>query len=327
MTRRAVLIAGVVGALLSVSLAADAQRPAPSPRVGFLAPAWPPLTRFFESLAGMGLRELGYVDGRNITLDRRFAAREGLLADLATELVERRVDLIVAAGTPAILAARQATKTIPVVMVTSGDPVAAGLVARGERLAGNLTGVVSLPPVARRLELLKAAVPAIARVALVMDPAAGDADAELREMRAAAAATGVQIQVVHARTAMELEAAVTAAVAAGAEGLIPLGEALSVDHGKTLAGLAGKRRLAIVYPWRWVVHDEDSGALLAYGPSALDLSRRTARFVDRILKGARPAELPVETVRFELVVNLKTARGLGLTIPPSFLLRADQVRE
>jgi putative ABC transport system substrate-binding protein len=329
MNRRAFLSA-LSGSLLAAPLAGEGQQAASLPRIGFLAPASlsdprvPPYIRAFQE----GLRELGYVEGRNIAIEFRWAEGQyERLPGLAAELVRLNVTIIVAAGPNAIQAAKQATATIPIVMAAVGDPVAAGFVASLARPGGNITGVSNMLPdlVGKQLELLKEVLPTVSRVALLGNPA-NPANALLeRQAQDAARTLGVRLQPLWARDLSEIDSAFTATKMERADALIVLTDTMLINHRTRVIDHAGQRRLPAVFGVSQFV---EAGGLLAYGPSFAAGYRRAAPYVDRILKGAKPADLPIEQPRkFELVINLKTAKALGLTIPPSLLQRADQVIE
>ena len=329
MDRRA-FISTLTGGLLAAPLAAEAQPAAKVARIGFLATslaANPHLTDAF----GQGLRDLGYVEGRTVVIEYRDA--EGnleRLPALAAELVALKVDVIVSPNTPAALAAKQATRTLPIVFVGVGEPVASGLVSSLARPGGNVTGlsVVSPELVGKWLELLTQAVPEVSRVAVLRQPGAMDERTEkdmLKGAEVAARALGVRLQFVEARSSADLERAFSDMIRERAGALTVRPAPMFVSERRRLVALAAKNRLPAVYPWREFV---DAGGLMAYGPNLADLYRRAAPYVDKILRGAKPGDLPVEQpTKFELAINLKTAKALGLTIPPSLLQRADQVIE
>ncbi len=313
-------------AVLMGAAAAGAQQPGKMPRIGFLMGGSPassgPLIEAFRQ----GLRELGYVEGQNITLERRYAeGKVELLPDLTAELVRLRVDVIVVAAAPGIRAAKQATRTIPIVMAAVADPIEEGFVASLARPGGNITGVTALALgySAKWLELLKEAVPRITRVAVLTNPSNTSHAGYRRELQVAGRVLGVTPQPVEARGPEEFEAAFAAMAKGRAGGFIAPPDAVTFAHRSRIVELAAKSRLPAMYGLREFV---EAGGLMAYGSSLPDMFRRAASFVDKILKGAKPGDLPVEqTSRFELVINLKTAKTLGLTIPPSILIRADQV--
>jgi putative ABC transport system substrate-binding protein len=273
------------------------------------------------------LRDLGYVEGQNLIIEYRYAeGGEERLRDLAAELVRLQVEVIVAGGSAATRAAQQATRTIPIVMASSGNPVGLGFVASLARPGGNVTSlsnfVAELP--GKQLELLKEAVPQSTRIAVLTNPASPSHEPEMENLAVAAKALGVQVQVVHLRSPDELAGAFAAMTREGAEALVVLGEPLLIDRIiGAIVDLAAQHRLPAIY--RWKIHVQ-AGGLMSYGPNQPAMRRRYAYYVDRILKGAKPADLPVEQpMKFELVINLETAKALGLTIPPTLLFQADEV--
>jgi putative ABC transport system substrate-binding protein len=300
-------------------------------RIGFLAlgsRAIISTSPRFEAFK-QALRELGWVEGQNLVLESRYAeGREERLPDLAADLVSLPVEVIVVAGGPqAVRAAQHATHTIPIVGVIMGDPVREGLVASLARPGGNITGVSGAPRemAGKRLELLKEAVPAVTRVALPTNPANHPASApQLQATQVAAQALGVQLQVIEIRSPDEFENAFAAMTKAGADALFVLTDPLLFErHASDIVALAQQHRLPAMYPWSMYT---DAGGLMFYNLSNTDAYRRGATYVDKILKGAKPADLPVEQpMKFELVINLKTAKALGLTIPPTLLFLADEV--
>jgi putative tryptophan/tyrosine transport system substrate-binding protein len=319
--------------LLAAPLAAEAQQPAKIPRIGFLGTF--PTNRHDEALR-QGLHEFGYVEGQNIAIERRhFEGRAERLPDLATELVRLKVDVIVvdACGAP-LNAARQATSTIPIVVTACNDDlVAAGLISSLARPGGNITGLSGLTPElgAKRLELLKEAVPKVRRVAVLWNPAYSERfsanfrfwSSDWTEMRAAAQVLGMTLQPVEIRGPDDFDTAFSAITRERADALVAFSDPLVVFRGRRIADLTANSRLPAMYPSREVV---DAGGLMSYGPSISDMFRRAAGYVGKVLKGAKPGDLPMEQpTKFELVINLKTAKALGLTIPPSLLLRADEV--
>ena len=328
MNRRAFL-GTLSGGLLAAPLAAEAQPAGKVPRIGFLSTTSssdrPALVDAFRQR----LRELGWVEGQNVVIDYRYAEdRVERLPGLAAELVRLKVDLIVSWGTQGVTAAKNATETIPIVMIAVRDPVGTGLIASLVRPGGNVTGVsgyAGLEIVARQLELLKETVPKIRRVAILSNPANAYHQLAIREVNVAARSLGVQLQLLEARGPNEFDGAFAAMAKERVGALLVLSDAIFGSHRTRLADLAARSRLPAAYGVRESV---EAGGLMSYGPSFLDLFRRAATYVDKILKGARPGDLPVEQpTKFELVINLKTAKALGLTIPPSLLQRADQVIE
>jgi putative ABC transport system substrate-binding protein len=321
---RAARAAVLTLSLLAAPLAAEAQAGKVA-RIGYLSLRSSGPSEYVDAFL-QGLREHGYVVGQNIVIEYRWAAgRPDQLRDLAAELVRLKVDIIVVSATPVIQAAKDATRTIPIVMAAAPDPIATGLVASLARPGGNITGlsILSTELAGKWLQLIKELVPGATRVAVL---GFGPSPATLllfREMQAAARVVGVQLQLLEVRGPDEFDSAFAAMKREGAGALIVQASPLSVAHPKVIAELAAKHRLAAMYGVRVFV---DEGGLVSYGPSLLEMFRRAAVYVDKILKGAKPADLPVEQpTKFEFVINLKTARALGLTIPQSLLLRADQV--
>jgi putative ABC transport system substrate-binding protein len=314
--------------LLATPLTVEAQQGAKVWRVGWLsnassaAPGMSAGAQVFRS----ALRELGYVEGQNLAYELRWAdGSRDRLAAFATELVRLKVDAIVAVGPPAIQAAKEASSVVPIVMVTSGDPAGLGFVGSLARPGGNVTGVSFLGEelTGKLLELLKQAVPRTSRVAVLWNPANGVHPGYLRDAEAAARFLGVTLQSVAIRGSQEFERALGRAHREHADALLLLLDPLFTANLRLIADLATKSRLPTIYGLRQLV---DAGGLMAYGPSLAQMNRRAAGYVDRILKGARPGDLPVEqATTFELIISLKTAKALGLTIPPSVLARADEV--
>jgi len=323
-------VAVMAGGLLAAPLGAEAQQAAKVPRIGYLAGSLaggPHLPEAFRQ----GLRDLGYVEGRNVVIEYRDAeGKLERLPALAAELVALKVDVIVAPPTVAALAAKQATRTLPIVFASAADPVTSGLVTSLARPGGNVTGLSALTPelVGKRLELLTQAVPGVSRVAVLWSPGAIGERTEqdqLKGAEVAARALGVRLQFVEARGPADVDRAFSDMTRARAGALAVLSTPMFFNERRRLVDLAAKNRLPAVYPWREGV---DAGGLMAYGPNLADMYRRAATYVDKILKGAKPADLPVEQpTKFELVINLKTAKALGLTIPQSVLGRADHVVE
>ncbi len=320
---RRTFIAILAGGLLASPLATEAQQAGKVYRVGYLSIASGPSPRT-EALR-QGLRELGYVEGKNITIEYRFAQdKVDRLRALATELVDLKVDLIVTGGPTATRAAQQATRTLPVVMAWGGDPIEAKFVASLAQPGGNITGLTSMASElgSKRLGLLKEAVPHMSRVAVLWNPNHSEASASFRETEAAIRALGLYLESLEVRSAADLEGAFRRAVARHADALTVLLDPVTLFHAAQVVELAARSRIpAIFYERRFA----KAGGLMAYGPQDDDLHRRAATYVDKILKGAKPATLPIEQpTKFELVINLKTAKALGLTMPQSLLLRADE---
>ena len=330
MDRRAFL--GVLGTLVA-PLAAEAQQAGKAPQIGYLAvlPRAAPLFQQNRQAFLEGMREHGYTEGQTIAIEWRFAdGRPERLPDLADELVRLKVDLIVAEATAASRAAKQATRTIPVVFIGAADPVTEGLVTSLARPGGNVTGLSSLSPelMGKRLQLLKEVAPGTTRVAALWQPdhyGEGTVRIMSEATEAAARALAVRLQRVEARSADDLAGAFGAMTEGRADALLVWTSAMFLSERKRIVDFAAKSRIPAMYPWRTAV---EAGGLIGYGPSPPDVFRRAAIHVDKILKGAKPGDLPVEQPsKFELVINMKTAKALGLTIPPALLQRADQVIE
>jgi len=326
-SRRA-FISSVAGGLLAAPLAAQAQAPGKVPRVGYVLARVSSADQRLWDEARQGLKELGYVEGRNITLEIRWAeGRSERLPELVAELLRLKVDVLVVATTPGALAAKNATRTIPIVLVGVGDPVGNGLVASLAQPGGNVTGLSVLNPElsGKRLELLKESLPSISRVAILTNPGNPIHATFWKETRTAAQTLGLQLQPIRVRAPEDFDEAFRAAARGRADALLAFDDALTLGHRAQLVALAAKHRVPTMYGFR---EFPDAGGLLSYGPNIPDQYRRSAAYVDKILKGAKPANLPVEQpTKFELVINLKTAKALGLTIPSSLLLRADEVIE
>jgi putative ABC transport system substrate-binding protein len=319
------IITCALGCLGVAPLAPEAQPPTPVHRIGALSSqATPGRGRFAEAFLE-GMRALGYVEGQHFVLEYRAAAGHyERLPALAAELVQLKPEVIVAQGTPAALAAKAATTTIPIVMVGVGDPVGSGLVASLARPGSNITGVSLLAPdlVGKQLEFLKDLLPTISRVAVLWNPT-NPAQALLREADEAAQRLGIQLHRVEARSPDEFDRAFAAMTQAHAGALLVLVDTIFSVHRTRLVALAAQSRLPTMYQGRNLV---EAGGLISYWASVSDGWRRGATYVDKILKGAKPADLPVEQpTKFELVINLKTAKALGITIPPTLLFLADEV--
>ncbi len=325
--RPVLMIVLVVGAVVA-PLAAEAQQQGKVPRVGYLSSGSATTSRYLEAFR-QGLRELGWVEGQNIVIDWRYAeGRLDRLPDLAAELVRLKVDVIVTVPTPAAVAAKNATGTIPIVMINVSDPVGLGLIASLARPGGNATGLsysVGVESFGKALELLKETVPKLHRVAVLSNPANPAHAPVIGDVKVAARSLGVQLQLLEARGPNELDVAFAAMAKERVGALLVLPDSMLILHRARLADLAAKNRLPAMYGLREHV---EAGGLMTYGPSTVANFRRAAFFMDKILKGAKPADLPVEQpTKFELVINRKTAKALGLTIPPSVLVRADEMIE
>ena len=310
--------------LLAAPLTVTAQPRSTVPRIGMLAlgrEESDPLGDAFRQ----GLRDLGYVEGKNLVLEYRSAAGQNeRLPALAAELVRLPVDVLVTAGQGA-LAAKHATATIPIVFTVFADPVGEGLVASLARPGGNVTGlsIMAQDLAAKRLELLTEVVPGLRRIAILWNPRRSAHAIQIQEIQAASARGGIHVDVLEARSPQEFDRAFRTMGEQGVGAAIILDEALFYDERTRLATLAAQRQMPAMYGHRGYV---DAGGLLSYGPNFTELNRRAATFVDKILKGAKPGDLPVEQpTKFELVLNLKTAKALGITFPPTLLVLADEV--
>jgi ABC-type uncharacterized transport system substrate-binding protein len=312
--------------LLALNFPAQAQQPKKIPRIGYLSGASLSAAAARTEAFRQGLRERGYVEGKNIVVEYRYA--EGKLdrqSEFVAELVRLNVDAIVTAGPTVTRAAKEATTTIPIVMAFDGDPVGNGFVASLAQPGGNITGLSALAPEisGKQLELLKEIVPKLYRVAILWSSTEPANPRSLKEIELAAGAFGVQLQYLDALGPKDIEIAFRTATKQHADAVLVLPSAVFNTHRKQIADLAKKSRLpAIFYAPEWV----EDGGLVSYGVSFTDLYRRAATYVDKILKGRKPADLPVEQPKkFGLVINLKTAKAIGLTIPPNVLARADKV--
>jgi putative tryptophan/tyrosine transport system substrate-binding protein len=302
---------------------AEAQKPAKVPRVGYLIPAAGASAQY-EAFR-QGLRDLGYVEGQNIAIEYRSGESSSRLADLATELSQLKVDVIVAQGAAANQA-KMVAGASPIVFGMSGDPVEGGFVASLARPGGNMTGLTFLAfeLVGKRLELLKEVVPKVSRVAVLANPAHPGEQRELRETQNTAQSLGATLQYLQVKASTDFDGAFEAVSKQHANALLVFPDAVTIAHRVRIAEFAAKSRLPSMFGWKEYV---EAGGLMSYGPNIQDLYRqRIPIYVDKILKGTKPADLPVELpLRFELVVNLKTAKQIGLTIPPNVLARADKV--
>jgi len=323
--RVAASLVGVALGILSVPSPATSQEAAKMPRLGILLPGSP--SSFAQNLAAFrqALRDLGYVEGRSIAIEYRYAeGRPDRLPELAAELVGLKVDVLVPSGTRAIRAANRASSTTPIVVLFTSDLVGTGLVGSLARPGGKITGLTAMSPelTGKRLELLKETVPKVSRVALLWNSVEGK-DLKWEPAQAAARALALTLQSVEVRGVDDFGRAFQAMIRGHADALLTLNDGFIINHRRRITDLASKHRLPAMYELRGFV---EVGGLMSYGPSVPDMWRRAATYVDKILRGAKPADLPVEQpTRFELVINLKTAKALGLTVPPSILIRADQV--
>src|SRR5919106_1654537 len=313
-----------LGAMLfALSFPTEAQQVKRVPRIGILAGQSPSAASSRVEAFRKGVVELGYTEGKNIAIEYRYADGQlERLPDLAAEIVHLEVDVILALGTPAARAAKQATTTIPIVM-TGGDPVRAGIVASLARPSGNVTGFAdaTVDVSTKRLELLKEVVPKLSRVAILWNPANPTNPLQLKDTKAAAPALGMTVYAVEVKGVDDFERAFAAVRRDGAGGLLVPGDPMFGTETKRIVDFEVKNRLPAIHTG---LRASESGALMAYSTSLADLARRAATYVDKILKGAKPAELPMEAaMKFELVINLKTAKQIGLSIPPNVLARAD----
>ncbi len=323
--RKTLTLAFIV-VVLGVGAIAEAQQPTKIPRIGYLGTNFPTTNPARYEAFRQGLRELGYVEGKNIVIEWRYAeAKLDRLPALAAELVRLKVDVIVTSGPPATRPAKEATATIPIVMAQDPDPVGSGFVASLARPGGNITGLATLAPEisGKQLELLKEIVPKLSRVAVLGTSTQPGNAQSLRETERAAGALGVKLQYLDVLGPKDIETAFRAAGKGRADAVLVLASAVLSSQRKQIVDLAAKSRLPAVYGQP---ESMDAGGLMFYGASITEMFRRAATYVDKILKGAKPADLPVEQpTKFELVINLKAAKQIGLTIPPNVLARADKV--
>jgi putative ABC transport system substrate-binding protein len=326
MKKAGVLSILFVVVLLAVAVIAEAQQPTKIPRIGFLsATSLSIISARIEALR-QGLRELGYVEGKNIVIEWRSAeGKADLLPALAVELVRLKVDIIVAAGTSDTRAAKEATTTIPIVMTQDTDPIGTGFVASLARPGGNITGLSTLAPEVsgKRLELLKEIIPKLSYVAVLGTSTRTGNAQSLKEVELAAGAFKVQVQYLDVLDVKDIETVFRAATKGRAEAVLVLQAPVFFSHRQQIVDLAAKSRLPAIYPQTEYM---EAGGLMYYGANTPDLFRRAATYVDKILKGAKPAQIPVEQpTSFEFIINLKAAKQIGLTIPPNVLARADKV--
>jgi putative ABC transport system substrate-binding protein len=325
MTKKTILLA-LCSLLLAPCSTVEAQQPTKVPRIGFLGTSPSAIAARIEAFR-QGLREVGYVEGKNIVIEWRYAeGKPERMSELAAELVRLKVDIIITGGPPATRAAKEATNTISIVMTQDTDPVGNGFVGSLARPGGNITGLATLRPEIRgkQLELLKEIIPKLSRVAVFGTSTAPGNAQSLREVELAAGAFGVKLQYLDVLDSKDIETAFRAASKGRAEAvLMMVAGPVAGAHRTEIVDLAVKSRLPVIYPGRPSV---EAGGLMSYGVNLLDLDRRAATYVDKILKGAKPADLPVEQpTKFEFIINLKAAKQIGLTIPPNVLVRADRV--
>ncbi len=330
MMDRREFIAAMASGLLAAPLAAEGQQAGKVYRVGLIGPA--PVT---ELVSGSNprfnsfrreLHQRGYVEGQNLVLElRSVEGRPERVSEVVGELVRLNVDVIVAVATPTVQAAREATREIPVVMFGVGDPVSTGFVASLARPGGNITGLSQVSPElsGKRLQLLKEVVPAVSRVAVLWNPTNPSNAPQIGYTKTAAQALGLELHPLEVRGPQDVESAFHAATRGRAGALMTLDDLFIYNHRMRIVALAAKSRLPAIYGWSTFT---EAGGLMSYGPDFRDMYRQAAVFVDKILRGAKPADLPIEQpTKFELVINLKTAKALGLTMPQSILLRADEI--
>jgi putative ABC transport system substrate-binding protein len=322
-----VIVSLTLGIFLT-PLAAEAQPAGKIPRIGLLSSFSPSDTTLWHQAFREGLRDLGWVEGKNISIEYRYAeGRDDRLPDLVADLVRLSVDIIVSAFTPDALAAKKVTKTIPIVVVSAGDPVTTGLVESLARPGGNITGLSTMSPglAGKRLALLKEIVPKLSSLAVLWIPQSPTSALNWKEIQLAARELGIQLHSLEVRSSNDLDNAFETTIRARAGALAITPDPLFGRNLKRIVDFAAKSRLPSIFHVREFV---DAGGLVAYGPDRSDSFRRAAGYVDKILKGVKPADLPVEQpTKFELVINAKTAKSLGLTIPQALLQRADRVIE
>jgi putative ABC transport system substrate-binding protein len=323
--KRRIVVLYVATLIATFAHLADAQQPTKIPRIGYLGVTSPSAVAARTEAFRQGLRELGYVEGKNIVIEWRYAeGKPDRLSELAAELVRLKVDVIVTGGPQATRPAKETTVTIPIVMAFDNDPVGSGFVASLARPGGNITGLSTLAPEisGKQLELLKEIVPKLSRVTVFGNATmSGNAQA-LREVKVAAEALGVHLQYLEVQAPKDIETAFRAASKGRADAVLALTNPV-LGYRAQVADLAIKSRVPTMYQASEYV---EAGGLMTYGASITDLFRRAATYVDKILKGAKPADIPVEQpTKFELIINLKTAKQIGLTIPPNVLARADRV--
>jgi putative ABC transport system substrate-binding protein len=324
--KRKITVLTLCAMLFALCVSAHAQQPKKVPHIGLLIPGSSTASARFDAFR-QGLRELGYVDGKNIVIEYRLAeGKPDRLSELATELVNLKIDLIVTSSNSAAIAAKHATATVPIVMAVSSEAVETGIVASLAQPGGNVTGMTSYPAqlTGKRLELLKESFPKISKVAVLDDPTTKLHEINWQELKAVSRFLAVRLQSLEVRSPNpDFKGAFAEATKERADGLLTLPSFLILSHRKVIVALVAKNRLPAMFHQRDFV---DDGGLMSYAANTIDSFGRAAVFVDKILKGAKPADLPVEQPKtFELIINLKTAKQLGLTIPPNVLARANQV--
>jgi putative ABC transport system substrate-binding protein len=324
--KKNIVVSMMFGLVLASFYPVQAQQPSKVRKIGFLIQSGGPSgspSAFIEAFR-QGMRGLGYIEGQNIVVEYRSAERGPRLAELATELVQEKVELIVAGG-PAANAAKRATETIPIVFTYSGDPIEAGFIDSLARPGKNMTGItwLAFELVGKRLEILKEAAPRVSRVAVLASPAHPGEQRELKETQSTARALGIALQYNQVRDTADVTAAFDTIIKEKANALLVFPDSVTNGHREQIAEFAAKHRLPSMFGRRELV---EAGGLISYGPTPDDVSRRIPVHVDKILKGAKPADLPTELpTKFEMFINLKTAKQIGLIIPPNLLARADRV--
>jgi len=316
------------GIVAAWPLAARAQQPAKIPRIGFLGNSTATMEANLIGPLRDGLRELGYEEGRNVIIEFRWAdGKYDQFPALVAELLAAKVDVIITAGTPATLAIKKATSTVPLVFIAVGDPVGTGVVPNLGRPGGNITGLSSIAPdlEGKRLELLREVVPKLSHVAFFLNPANAFHTASMRQARVAAQSLGIKLQPMEVNKSEQLDGAFASIVKEKPDALLILADRIFLHNRKRMMEFAIQQRLPSVNAYRELV---EAGGLISYGPSYEDMHRRAAVYVDKILKGTKPADLPIEQpTKFTLLINLKTAKTLGLTVPPTLVARADELIE
>ena len=324
--RKIIGLIGIVVVLLTSETAARAQQPAKVWKIGQLVSSSPPLNASRDEALRQGLRDRGYIEGKNIVMEYRYAeGKLDHLDQLARELVEQKPDVIVVGGTSVAVAAKKATTTIPIVVVGAGDLVEAGLIKSFMYPGSNVTGVARMSPdfFGMRLKIIKEVLPKAAQVAALSNPKTPGNEGRLKDFELGAKALGMAFQSVKASSTNQLDGAIGAAAKGGANALFPLRDSLFNNNVSLIAQSATKNRLAVVYDQDGFV---EAGGLMSYGVNLADMSRRGAEYVDKILKGDKPQDLPlVQSMKFDLSINLKTANQIGITIPPEVVQRAVKV--
>jgi putative tryptophan/tyrosine transport system substrate-binding protein len=327
-TKRREFITLLGGAAVAWPLAASAQQPGRLPTIGFLGESTPSGQREWVAAFEQRLRELGWIRGRDVAIEYRWAeGRNERFADIVADVIRLKVDVIVTQGTPSVLAAKEATSIIPIVFSIAGNPVANGLVASLNRPGGNVTGLTNQTAdlAGKRLELLREVVPSLRRLAIMANVDNPSVMLDVGEVRAAARALGLEVATLEIRRAEDIASAIDASIQGRAEALYVAGDPLVTTNRNRLSILAVGARLPTIHGNR---ENVEAGGLMSYGPNLPDLHRRAAEFVDKILRGTKPGDIPVEQpTKFDFVVNLITAKALGLEVPPTLLARADEVIE